>query len=175
MSTFVQPVNTSPGLNLTDKGVLLVILLSALYAYAAQVVGSVVFGVVGLKVHSLAVEFALRIGLPKMFVAEFISFALLQLPGWFVLGLTTFVLGATRWQRAKLFCFSLSILFPFIDVARFIVFCWSSGLRLPDPGLFWTKNVCIPFLATPIGIACWYLGSLDFFRMSKGRAGKKTS
>jgi hypothetical protein len=135
-----------------------VIGLSILWAFACHQIADLVFGLTADAWHTPIRDYALEAGLPVLVVAGPISFALFNLPGWLILGLSTLFVGASGWRYSRLFCLSLSGVFPFMDWALKVSFYHTTGLGLPKAWLGWVYLFGIPLLGAPIGIVCWYIG-----------------
>lgn len=135
-----------------------VALLSVVCALGLQVLGDCVYGIVGSRWLSQCRELALSLGFPPDFVARYLSFVLLKLPGWIGLGVFTFVVAITGWRYSRCLGMSVSLLYPLTDVASFCVFSWLRGLGFPSWQIFLTSIVGISLFAIPIGIGFGRLG-----------------
>lgn len=134
----------------------LVIVLA--YALGVQFLGDLIDSTFFSEWRAQLRDYAQRIGIPRSFVASFLTFALLQLPEWSILAVSAFLLGLSRWRWSKLFCYLLLSVYPVVHLVSYLVVTQALGLEIGSLSKWFGKVFGISLLAIPIGLIAWRVG-----------------
>lgn len=128
--------------------------------------GDIVFSLGSHKLQALLQNWAMGIGMSEHLVSGYLSFIALQLPGFALLGGTTFFAGLWKEKRAKAFSTWVSAFYVVAHCLGYVAVCTWLGLPVRFDMVFFTTIFCVSLLGVPVGILGWWLGTMFHRRLS---------
>jgi len=131
--------------------------VALLICFAVDLVGDVLELLLPLGWRAGVREVVLRVGAPESFVTGRLSFALLRLPEWALLGL---VIGLVRGLGGRLgerIGWYAAWAYPVVDIGSYISIASVVGLQVSYGHHFWLGTVLAAAMGTPWGLLAWWL------------------
>lgn len=103
-------------------------------------------------------ELALRLGIPRAIVVNFLSFFMLRLADYIMIFVIVFIVGRSAWLGSKLFCFALIFGYPVFAMIISIGLSLKGGVSLERSLIWWFNIIAVSLIGILTGITAWYFG-----------------